>query len=208
MERIVYIFLVLALASCRGLNSKTEEASSPSDDLEFVVDSLPETRDIESSHPEEAPQEVQEEKIALTEETPVMTPPDEPKIEDFLSSKKKSYRATKDDTFMMVAFKIYGDYRRWKEIRAWNKDVKKITEGVELFYEEPLEVFNWAPEGTPYLVRRKDTLQIISMDKYGTTKKWKRLFEHNQPLIRDPNLIFAGFTIYYPKERDLASGAK
>ena len=64
------------------------------------------------------------------------------------------------------------------------------------------------PNGTPYMVKTGDTLQIISMDKYGTTRKWKSIYENNRPLIRNPNLIFAGFTIYYQPTRDLASEPK
>ncbi len=120
----------------------------------------------------------------------------------------ETYHVQKGDTMMMVAFKIYGDYRKWKDLKEWNKDVKKVKEGVVLQYQVPESKFGWMPNGTPYLIKTGDTLQIISMDKYGTTRKWKSIYKNNRPLIRDPNLIFAGFTIYYQPERDLASEKK
>ena len=120
----------------------------------------------------------------------------------------ETYKVQSGDTMMMIAFKIYGDYRKWKDLRAWNKDIKKVKEGVELKYQVPDSRFGWVPNGLPYLVKTGDTLQVVSMDKYGTTRKWKAIYNNNRPLIRDPNLIFAGFTIYYQPTRELASEKK
>ena len=50
-----------------------------------------------------------------------------------------------------------------------------------------------------------ETLGTISNKHYGVTKRWKDLYENNRPMIKDPNLIFAGFTLYYVPDRDLAS---
>ena len=120
----------------------------------------------------------------------------------------EKYKVNKDETLMMIAFKIYGDYHKWKDIRGWNKNIKNIGEGVELNYIAPEQKFGWSPSGLPYLVRTGDTLGTVSMDKYGTPKKWRAIYENNRPLIKDPNLIFAGFTIYYRPERSLASEPK
>lgn len=156
-----------------------------------------------------------------------MIAPEEPKFEDFkkeapidspsnipLITKDESfepkmgaeaeYRVQKGETLMMAAFKIYGDYRKWKDLKSWNKG-KKLGEGAVLKYYVPEQSFGWQPSGVPHLVKTGDTLQIISKDKYGTVKKWKHIYENNRPLIRDPNLIFAGFTIYYVPVRDVAS---
>ena len=124
-----------------------------------------------------------------------------------LSADYEHYEVQRGDTLMMVAFKIYGDYRKWKEIKAWNKETlkTKMGPGTKLKYYVPSQKFGWEPSGMPYLVKTGDTLQIISMDKYGTTRKWKSIYENNRPLIRNPNLIFAGFTLYYQPKRDLAS---
>lgn len=120
----------------------------------------------------------------------------------------ETYRVQKGDTMMMIAFKIYGDYRKWKDIKEWNKDVAHIGEGVELKYMVPDQRFGWQPSGLPYLIKTADTLGTISKEKYGTTRKWKSIYDNNRPLIRNPNLIFAGFTIYYQPARSLASEPK
>jgi nucleoid-associated protein YgaU len=120
----------------------------------------------------------------------------------------ETYKVQKGDTMMMIAFKIYGDYHKWKDLRAWNKDVKKIGDGMELKYMVPEQKFGWQPSGLPYLIKTADTLGTISQDKYGTPKKWKSIYENNRPLIKNPNLIFAGFTVYYQPARSLASEPK
>ncbi len=120
------------------------------------------------------------------------------------------YVVQKNETLMTVAFKIYGDYRKWRDLKKWNEGTAntKISQGTSLKYYVPVEKIAWQPNGLPYMVKKKDTLQLISMDKYGTMKKWKKIYDNNRPLIRNPNLIFAGFTIYYVPLRNVASENK
>jgi nucleoid-associated protein YgaU len=120
----------------------------------------------------------------------------------------ETYEMQKGDTLMMASFKIYGDYRKWRDLKSWNSDIKKFHEGVNLKYQVADTKFKWMPSGFPYLVKTGDTLQVISMDKFGTTRRWKSIYNNNRPLIRNPNLIFAGFTIYYQPIRNLASEKK
>ncbi len=117
------------------------------------------------------------------------------------------YQIEKGDTLMLIAFKLYGDYRKWKSLQELNPGVSTgaLAEGAALKYNVPSEKFVWSPEGLPYLIKTGDTLGTISNDKYGTTSKWKLLYDNNRPMIHDPNLIFAGFTLYYVPERDVAS---
>lgn len=123
------------------------------------------------------------------------------------AGKEEQYTIQKNDTLMMISFKIYGDYRKWKDLKKWNgnKAKFKMTEGETLKYFAPEKTFIWEPSGLPYMVKTGDTLQKVSVDKYGSTKKWKDIYENNRPLIIDPNLIFAGFRIYYIPIRDIAS---
>jgi len=56
------------------------------------------------------------------------------------------------------------------------------------------------------VIVRGDTLSLISNRFYGTLFKWKKIWENNKPLIKDPNKIFVGFTVYVPDvSRDMAS---
>jgi nucleoid-associated protein YgaU len=50
-----------------------------------------------------------------------------------------------------------------------------------------------------------ETLGTISSDKYGTPVKWRKIYDNNRPLIKNPNTIYAGFTLYYIPEREIAS---
>lgn len=117
-----------------------------------------------------------------------------------------TYTVKSGETLMMIAFNIYGDYRKWRELRDMNGlSSTNLRVGSTIQYRKPAQVFTWSPDGLPYLIRRGDTLGTISNDKYGTYSKWRLIYDNNRPLIQDPNLIFAGFTIYYIPEGDLAS---
>lgn len=124
-----------------------------------------------------------------------------------LSGAMGEYVTKEGETLMMVAFNIYGDYAKWKDIKALNPGVKasSIVAGTRLQYQEPLEKFVFNPMGLPHLIRKGDSLGSISQDKYGTLRRWKDIYDNNQPLIKDPNLIFAGFTVYYIPDREIAS---
>ncbi len=122
----------------------------------------------------------------------------------------KQYTVQKNETLMMIAFKLYGDYGKWKTIAAQNKDTLKggaiVRTGMVLSYSAPAEEFVWNPQGNPYLIKTGDTLGHISKAVYATVKKWKLLWENNRPLVKDPNKIYAGFTIYYLEDgREVAS---
>ena len=127
-----------------------------------------------------------------------------------LAVEMMSYVVEKGDTLMLVAFKIYGDYTKWRDLLSSNSglsDPHKLVVGSTLFYPSVADKFHWEPQGLPHLIRSGETLGTISNDKYGTTSKWKDLWDNNRPLIKDPHKIFAGFTLYYiPEEkRELAS---
>jgi len=109
------------------------------------------------------------------------------------------YKVKKGETMMLIAFNLYGDYDMWKRIRNLNPGINpnNLKAGQVIKFEQPEKKFVWAPNGSPYLIRSGDTLGTISKDKYGTSKRWKDLYENNRPMIKNPNLIFAGFTLYY-----------
>lgn len=121
------------------------------------------------------------------------------------------YTVQNGDTLMMIAFKIYGDYARWREIANLNSSKlirgQIAPTGTSLIYNAPAQPFTFNPEGSPYLVKNGDTLSGISIDTYGTMKFWKNIWDNNKPLIKNPNKIYAGFTIYTPamEGRDVAT---
>lgn len=51
-----------------------------------------------------------------------------------------------------------------------------------------------------YTVQKTDTLQKISQKFYGTTKKWKRIYEANKNILRGPDNIYVGQILDIPVE--------
>jgi LysM repeat protein len=113
----------------------------------------------------------------------------------------KSYKVQRGETLMQIAFKLYGDISKWKDIKNMNSE--KLTNNTslkantELKYRAPAAPFVWNPSGTPYMIKTGETLGTISNAVYATPKKWKTIWENNKPLIKNPNVIYAGFTLYY-----------
>lgn len=56
-------------------------------------------------------------------------------------------------------------------------------------------------EVTKYTVKKGDTLEKISKKFYGTTKKWKKIFDANQDILKGSNKIYPGQVINLPLER-------
>jgi len=51
---------------------------------------------------------------------------------------------------------------------------------------------------TSYTIQPGDTLQKISMKFYGTTRKWKMLYNENKDVLKSPDKIRPGKTIKIP----------
>jgi nucleoid-associated protein YgaU len=121
-----------------------------------------------------------------------------------LSDEVKTYTAGKDETLMWISFKLYGDYRYWRVLSKMNGGMINLKKNAGIKYKVPVNEFIWEPKGSPYLIKRGDTLGRISTNIYGIVSKWRAIYENNKEMIRDPNLIFAGFTLYYLKDAKLA----
>lgn len=146
--------------------------------------------------------EEQEDEIAQVEEAQTIEeqPTYEESAQNEVSGDVSDYIVKKGDTLMLIAFELYGDYGRWREIRDQNPNLnsfENLTEGQVLKVIMPNEKYSFRPEGLPYLIKQRDTLQTISQDVYSTTRKWMDIYKHNKPLIKNPDIIYAGFTIYY-----------
>jgi nucleoid-associated protein YgaU len=208
LSKVVLILSLLSLVACSSksksekvIDSAQEAEISQTEDADFIVDAEDEELIAEDS---EEMDEITEEVVAEVSEAP--SSEEMVAAAPIIESELAEYTVKKGDTLMLIAFGIYGDYRKWKDLRDWNEMAEVgLEEGSTLKYKKPAEEFSWNPEGLPYMVKHGDTLGSISNEKYGTPKKWVAIYENNQPLIRDKNLIFAGFTLYYTQERDLAS---
>jgi len=123
------------------------------------------------------------------------------------SSNMGTYTVKKNETLMMVAFKIYGDYDYWRKLKSVNGlRSTRLSTGQRISYPMPANKFSWNPQGTPYIIRHGDSLSKISSKVYGSYKYWNDIYQNNRPMIKRADLIFAGFTLYYPsKSRVMAS---
>lgn len=101
---------------------------------------------------------------------------------------------------MHIAFYAYTDYSRWRDIYEANRDKisssQELTPGMEIRLPTPLNPYS-RPSGKPYLIKWGDSLSLISKKVYGQMERWPEIWKNNPKQIRDPNLIFAGFTLFY-----------
>ncbi|MBP9674463.1 MAG: LysM peptidoglycan-binding domain-containing protein [Bacteriovoracaceae bacterium] len=173
----------------------TEESDMSMDEGAFAESSADE--EIKKSEEEVLPLESTQETVTTTTETTAIEEAKTNLSQDGVAY----YTVQKNETLMMVAFKIYGDYTKWREISALNTnqlpDGHSLREGMQLAYHTAGSGFSWSPQGNPYLIKWHDTLGTISHDVYQTKKRWRDLWNNNRPLIRDPNKIYAGFTLFY-----------
>ena len=125
-----------------------------------------------------------------------------------VSGEMTSYKVKRGDTLMKIAFQKYGDLYRWKEILDANpgkmKSPTDLAPGLVLNLPGS-DMVTIEQNGERYLIKKGDTLGLISNDVYGTKAKWKKLWENNRQLIKNPNKIYAGFNLYYVPEARLTT---
>ena len=199
------------------LFSKTMEEAGGTDQQDNPTSLAADDSDLMALQEEVAPSilEVPEAEIALAptksepaQEIPFMVEETLPQIKTEVepaayseSGQIKDYKVQRGETLMQIAFKLYGDTSKWKEIKNMNSDKisnnTSLQPGTQLKYRAPASPFVWNPSGTPYIIKSGETLGTISNTVYSTPSKWKEIWENNKPLIKNPNVIYAGFTVYY-----------
>lgn len=209
-KKTLILFMLIALVGCSngskrdsGVAGESADTAQPTD-ADFIVDAEDDSLIADEVTPIEEIAEVSE-PVSESPSEEIASIPSSPEISDVGSIAE--YQVKKGDTLMLVAFNLFGDYRKWRELKTLNNlEGQEVKAGMVLKYYRPATEFTWRPDGLPHLIKNGDTLGTISNEKYGTVKKWRKIYDNNQPLIRDPNLIFSGFTIYYvPEEREVAS---
>lgn len=55
-----------------------------------------------------------------------------------------------------------------------------------------------APAARTYTVKAGDSLSKIAQREYGEASEWKKIFEANRDLIKNPDLIHPGQTLKLP----------
>lgn len=208
--KVIFLFsLTLFFVSCSG-SKPVEESMEAGIELADAVEFTEEAEDIVAENVEPAaPVDGMIDPMAVN---PMEMDAGAAPVE--IAGGISTYTVQENETLMMIAFKIYGDYGKWKEIAELNQATlngsNRTVAGMELQYNAPAEPFVFAPAGNPYLIVKNDTLGIVSQKTYGEPVHWRAIWENNRPLIKDPNIIFAGFTIYTPilEGRDVAFDAQ
>jgi nucleoid-associated protein YgaU len=187
-----------------------EEDGEDMDEEEDVEVAEEDGDEMDEDEEIEVADEAEEEDEEMEEEEPMIADNDDDgayAADVEMSGSYGNYKVKRGDTLMLIAFKIYGDYTKWRTIANLNPGSSRLAVGSVIKFQKPKRRFSWDPEGLPHLIRNGETLGTISNQKYGTQKRWKSIWNNNRPLIRNPNLIFAGFTVYYipDEDRDVAS---
>jgi len=196
---IILGFILLGLIACSSGDKKKAEEESLSADVEKSLEASEEDEifaevELEEENPSPGVTELVEE-----EEVVIFEGPRREIVSKVTIRELGDYRIQKGDTLLYISFKIYGDYRKWRQILAVNPelDANNLMAGTSVKYEIPMEEFSYDPQGVAHLITRGETLGKISMLHYGTSRRWQDIHRNNRDMILDPNLIFAGFTLYY-----------
>ena len=64
--------------------------------------------------------------------------------------------------------------------------------------DDRISVVTPEPESRFYTVQSGDSLSKISKEMYGDPMKYNAIFEANQPMLKDPNLIYPGQVLRIP----------
>ncbi len=115
------------------------------------------------------------------------------------SSQEKDRKSTRDTQVLEIEF---GRKQKDKKSSAQAPAAREPVPA----QEEPVESYEPAATETPaapcedYKVQRGDTLQKISEKFFGTTKKWRKIFDANKDKLKAPDRIYPGQTICVPTE--------
>lgn len=77
----------------------------------------------------------------------------------------------------------------------YNEDIEEqdvVTPDELVMQEKKENIYEY------YSVQKNDTLQKISQKFYGSTKKWKFIYDENKDILKSPDSIYPGQTIKIP----------
>ena len=56
-------------------------------------------------------------------------------------------------------------------------------------------------ERKEYTIRKGDTLSKIARNEYGNANEWRKIYEANKDVIKNPDLIYPGQKIVIPNKQ-------
>ncbi|MCX7703835.1 MAG: LysM peptidoglycan-binding domain-containing protein [Planctomycetota bacterium] len=150
-------------------------------------------------------------KVEIPKEAPQKTAP-------------KTYVVEKNDSYWLIAKKVYGDGSKWKRIYDANRDIcprpDDLHPGLKLTIPEEKETVAAMKggSGTPstaisvdpdtstepvpgklYIVQKNDVLSVIAKKAYGKASLWRKILEANKDVLTDEWGVREGMKILIPK---------
>ena len=77
-------------------------------------------------------------------------------------------------------------------------DFSDVTAGSSSTAPAPIAPPPTAPAPRTYTVEKGDTLSKIAKHHYGDANKWRKIFEANTDILKDPDRIFPGQVLKIP----------
>lgn len=204
---VIFTSFFLNLVSCSKFKRVKPTEKAETSEAELFVEAGDGESDLlkEDDPTKEIEENLLEEEPLLKEEMVQ----EKPMIRDDGMGKQdmvSQYQVKKGDTLMLISYKLYGHHGEWKNLLNQNrgaiKNYRSLSAGTLLSFNPP-SVPPMTPGGLPYLIKMGDSLSLIAGKVYGNVMKWRPIHENNSREITNPNLIFAGFTIYYPEKSSL-----
>ena len=102
-----------------------------------------------------------------------------------------------------LAISLNGDVATVTGMAATQADREKVvlaignTSGIAQV-DDQMDVQEPAPEAVFYTVQSGDTLSAIAAAQYGDASKYMQIFEANQPMLENPDLIYPGQSLRIP----------
>ena len=99
-----------------------------------------------------------------------------------------------------------GIFDYWKKEKA-KPDFSNVRSGGSSTAPAPAPVPQADGDSSPagsvdtntYVVVKGDSLSKIASGQYGDAQKWRRIYEANRDLIKDPDLIYPGQQLRIPE---------
>ncbi|PIQ88790.1 MAG: hypothetical protein COV72_06520 [Candidatus Omnitrophica bacterium CG11_big_fil_rev_8_21_14_0_20_42_13] len=72
----------------------------------------------------------------------------------------------------------------------------RMMEEEDIYEKDEADVMSFKE----YTVEKNDTLQKISQKFYGTTKKWKKIYDANTDTLKSPDKVYPGQKLNIPQD--------
>jgi nucleoid-associated protein YgaU len=96
---------------------------------------------------------------------------------------------------------LFDRFKRTEDKGQGKPDFSNVQGGGSSTARPPAVTDPIAGSGTAgtYIVVKGDSLSKIAKEQYGDASKWRKIYEANRDLIKDPDLIYPGQSLRIPQ---------